>query len=220
MTKKSEPKSTAKSSAKKNVAESSSENRSIESNSIEQLSKAVINIQKQLNIQQEDMTANNSRGYENPVHKECCCFEIILFRARVLKDQGGLGSTEPGDGGLLSKNMELIFGATADGFSGVYPTISSHVSMSENSGWHIFNQKIALVSGGQAIPVSTSAREVETTAVGGRPEYGNSETAYLNLECECPVIPLQFSVKLSAGGITKRGEVLIEITAKKVCCPC
>ena len=164
--------------------------------------------------------------WQSTQNDKCCCFEIILYRARVIKDQGGLGSTEPADGGIGSKNMELIFGVTADGFNGVHPSITGYITMSEKSGWHIFNQKVALVQGNQNIPISASAREVEVSpnpvvvATEGRAEYGTSDTAYMNLRCDCPVVPLQFDIKLSGGSINKRGIVMVEVIAKKVCCPC
>jgi len=170
----------------------------------------------------ERVVYSNAAVYE----KDCCCYEIILYKARVIKDQGGALSTEPTDGGIGSEQMELIFGVTADGFNGVYPGLTSHVTMSEKSGWHIFNQKIALVSGNQSIPVSASAREVEVSTnplvipLEGRAEFGTSDTAYMNLKCDCPVLPIQFDISLTGGSVNKRGLVMVEIIAKKVCCPC
>jgi len=217
---------------KKNTVSSNTEQEDFKLNSENELAKTLGSILERLTEIETTKAVSvqpniTSEKIYYPAPKEekgCCCFEIILYRARVLVAQGGAGSIEPSDGGgPLNSNMELIFGATADGFSAAYPGVASYVSMSENGGWLVFNQKIALVEGNQSIAVSASAREIEATILeskAGKGEFGNSETAYMNLTCDCQVMPVQLEVQLSGGSINKRGLVLVELTAKKVCCPC
>jgi len=208
------------------------EKNSVQSESNLSLQKSIEDIQKKLidiensSVEVRGAETRETVYYPTPKNNQCCCFEIVLYRARVLKGQGGPGSVEVGDGGgLANTNMEVILGATADGFSAAYPDVASHAPMSEGSGWLICNKKIALVSGGQSIAVAASARELDGVLVGepqinGRGEFGASESAYLNLTCDCPVIPVQLEVRLGGGSINRRGLILVEITAKKVCCPC
>jgi len=160
--------------------------------------------------------------------KNCCCFDIYISRARVIKDQSGLPPIplidEPGDGDLgvldvTNKQMELLLHATANGFSGLFPSLTSYIGISQSQGWVPVNKKITQVSvsGSKAVPVMVEVREVETMALGGRAEYGSSDVAYLNLACGCPSMPLVFPVSLTGGG-NAGGIVEVEVTAIAVTC--
>ena len=61
------------------------------------------------------------------------------------------------------------------------------------------------------------AREVETVALGGKPEHGSSSEVYMALACGCPVVPMQLPLTLSGGG-KAGGRIEVEIGARETCC--
>lgn len=147
--------------------------------------------------------------------EKCCCFDVIMNRARVLERQM---ETEDGLTGS-HRNLEMIFHVTANGFSGIYPSLNSHIQLSEKSGWVSVNKKVTQirVGGTKSIPVMAEAREVENNALGFRPEHGSSGEFMMNLACGCPTIPLLIEIPLTGGG-RGGGRVEIEVAAREACC--
>lgn len=156
---------------------------------------------------------------------ECvCCFEVLITRVRVMEDQGGAlsggsGVGEPGDGGVFSDDMELVFNVLADGMGEVYPSLTSFISISKRHKWVAVNKVINRLpvpcGGTRTVSLVAEVMEVETTLVGGRAEVG-SESGTIVLACGCPTVPAQILVRLAAGGQADQGEVLVEVTARQV----
>lgn len=138
---------------------------------------------------------------------QCCCFDVIISRARVLKEQSGPipipGIDEPGDADLgpldpLNKYMEMQFNVVAADLSALAPSLGSFLPMNRAGNYQPIGRKIGTltVNGSRSVPVMAEAREVETSVLGGRAEHGASETSYLQLTCGCPVIPVMLQISL------------------------
>jgi hypothetical protein len=159
---------------------------------------------------------------------QCCCFEVYISRARVLKEQSGLipipGIDEPGDADLgvldpFNKKLEMQYNVIVGDMSALAPGLSHSYEMNRASNWVPIGKKIGkfTVKGSRSIPVMAEAREIETSPLGGRAEHGASETTFLQLMCGCPVIPCVMQVSMASGG-NAGGIVEVEVTAIQTCC--
>lgn len=147
----------------------------------------------------------------------CCCFEIVLLRARVMEEQK-MPEVLDGAGPGTGNQLELIFNILADGEGECYPSLVSHIAIEKKQKWVSINKtirKICLRCGEtRNVELTAEIMEIEENPAGGRPEFG-SNFGSLILKCGCPTVPAQISVVLSGGGITE-GEVLVEIGARPV----
>lgn len=145
----------------------------------------------------------------------CCCFEIVLLRARVMEEQT-MPEVADGAGPGTGNQLELIFNILADGEGECYPSLVSHIAIEKKQKWVSINKairKICLRCGEtRNVQLTAEVMEIEENVAGGRPEFG-SNFGSLTLKCGCPTVPAQISVELTGGGITK-GEVLVEIGAR------
>jgi hypothetical protein len=145
----------------------------------------------------------------------CCCFEIVLVRARVIEDQTAPDLADAGAGNAL----ELIFNVLADGQGEVYPSLVSHIAIEKKQKWVSINKvirKLCLPCGGgpRNVPLTVEIMEIETLAAGGRPEFG-SNSGWITLQCGCQAPTVPISVELTGGGVTG-GEVMVEISARQI----
>ncbi len=152
----------------------------------------------------------------------CCCFDVVMSRARVIREQQGLlevGDRDLGPLDITNKYMEMQFHVKAEGLSALWPSLNSFVQMNRKSGWVSVGAKVGkfTVQGSRSIPVMSEAREVDTALIEWQSEHGSSETAYLNLRCGCPTVPVILSIPLTGGG-SGGGVVEVEVTAVETCC--
>ena len=185
----------------------------------------------------ENIVSNNS-GYSkigSSIHNDCncnggykskcCCYELILSRVRVIKDQGKL--LEQSDGGIIDSKMEMIFYASADGVGVVHPNLTSWIQIGEKSNWLPVNRLINRISfpenSTKTVQLNLEAMEFETTPTNlnpltSRPELG-SNSSIMNINCSCTPPPVIIEVRLDDYG--KGGGIVEgEIIARKVNCCC
>lgn len=147
----------------------------------------------------------------------CCCFEIILLRARVMVEQS-LPEVADGAGPGTGNALELIFNVLADGEGECYPGLASYLPIEKKQKWVSINKVIRKLcipcNETRNVALTCEIMEVEELAIGGRPEFG-TEFGTLSLKCGCPTVPAQITVELSGGGITG-GEILCEIGARQI----
>lgn len=148
---------------------------------------------------------------------DCCCFEIILLRARVMVEQG-MPEIADGAGPGTGNQLELIFNVLADGEGEVYPSLVSHIAIEKKQKWVWINKRLRKIcircNETRTVPLTVEIMEIEENVAGGRPEFGTNFGS-LTLKCGCPTVPEQVSVELTGGGITG-GEILVEIGARQL----
>ncbi|HVF72836.1 MAG TPA: hypothetical protein VM940_14635 [Chthoniobacterales bacterium] len=148
------------------------------------------------------------------VSPDCCCFEIVILRARVIEAQRIIEPADAGGGGAL----ELIFNVLADGQGEVYPSLASFIAIEQKQKWVAINKVIRkmCVRCGEtrSVPLTVEVMEVEENVPGGRPEFGTN-FGTLTLKCGCLIAPEQVAVDLSGGGVAG-GEVLVEVGARQI----
>ena len=149
-------------------------------------------------------------GDEN---KPSCCMLVYMSKVRVLEGQN-----------MGDKNqLELILAVQAQDTWGLVPGLSGNLGVNQKPGWVSIYGPIAKFCGPCSecitIPLFVEAMEVETNALGGRPEFG-SDVGAMTLRCDCEVAPVRVSVRLDGGGVG-RGVVEVEISARRTggrCC--
>lgn len=143
-------------------------------------------------------------GDEN---KASCCMLVYISKVRVLEGQN-----------MADKNqLELIIAVQAQETWGLVPGLSGNLGVNAKAGWVSVYGPIAKFCVPCAecltIPLFVEVMEVETNALGGRPEFG-SEIGTMTLRCDCQIAPARIPVRLDGGGVGK-GIVEIEISAKR-----
>ncbi len=146
-------------------------------------------------------------------HKPSCCIQLYIAKVRVVQGQNAADKNQ----------LELIIAVQAMESWGLVPGLSGNLGVNAKSGWVAVYGPIAkfCVPCNECItvPLFAEAMEVETNALGGRPEFG-SNTSAMTLRCDCPIAPVHIVVELSGGGVGK-GVIEIEVGAKPIaggCC--
>lgn len=143
-------------------------------------------------------------GDEN---KASCCMLVYISKVRVLEGQN-----------MADKNqLELIIAVQAQETWGLVPGLSGNLGVNAKAGWVSVYGPIAKFcvpcSECLTIPLFVEVMEVETNALGGRPEFG-SDIGTMTLRCDCQIAPARIPVRLDGGGVGK-GIVEVEISAKR-----
>lgn len=139
-----------------------------------------------------------------------CCMQLYMSRVRAIHGQG-------------EGKLELIFAVWALDQCGLYPSLSSYMSISpKGANWvPVFAPigKFCVPCNGTLV-VPIVAEALEGGGFGeGQPEKGSSESQ-IALRCDCDVVPVVLSISLGGTSGSKKGEVEVEIRGRlsEGCC--
>lgn len=144
-----------------------------------------------------------------------CCVQLYISRVRVIRGQK---IQEPRD----MVTLELIFAVRALDMCGLFPGLTSHMTIDKNSGWVPAYSPIGkfCVPCNRKLTIPLNAEARETGDISElRPEFG-SATSTITLSCDCDIVPVQIPIYLNGGG-NAGGEVEVEVSARKInggCC--
>lgn len=139
-----------------------------------------------------------------------CCIQLYMSRVRAIHGQG-------------EGELELIFAVSALDQCGLFPSLSSYMSISpKGANWvPIFAPigKFCVPCNGTLV-VPIVAEALEGGGFGeGKPEKG-STGSQIALRCDCDIVPIVLSISLGGTSGSKKGEVEVEVRGRlsEGCC--